>query len=1130
MALQLILGRSGSGKTHHLYEQIIQEAIANPDRLYLVVVPEQFTLETQRELVLRHPGHALTNIDILSFHRLGIRILEAQGAMEREILDDTGKNFILRRIASQKSEELQLLRGNLKKMGYIDEIKSFLSELEQYQVSPEDILLLAKATDRPQLAMKLQDIHQMYEAYLAYTQEHFVTTEGMLSQVSQMVPDVSFLKKAVIAFDGFTGFTPIQLTLLSELLLVAEELRVTVTCDPQEDIVAQGEMQDLFYLSRETIRALMRIASEQGIAVKDPEICTEGFAHRYAKAPMLAHLEAQLFRPVSRQFREQEASSQIRICSLQSRREELRFCAREICRLRDQAGYSYGEMAVVTGDVSRYQDEIEKVFAEYGIPVFVDSTTKLVFHPFIDCVRGILQLFVDDFSYQSVFGYLRTGFTSLSTGDIDALENYVLASGIRGASMWKKEWKRNPLRVTEEELARYNVLRETVFSTFAPLREAFADKERTVRSLTEALYRFLVETQTAEQMAQHEAALREDGDLVRSEQMRQVYQIIMKLFEKLVHLLGVEKVTVREYKEILEAGLSAVSLGVTPPERDTVVFGDIQRTRLTQVKVLFLLGVNDGVIPSYGGEGGILSEFERESLRAQGASLAYGARENALLQNFYIYWNLTKPGEKLYMTFSRLDDEGKAQPKSVLISSILRLFHGLEVEAYGDSGGIAEPSLDFLQTPDGALSWFAQTLRETLDGAPQDEVWMSLFSWYWTKALYSPRVERLLRAAQMQKLPRQLRKDTALSLYGEKLDCSVSRLEMYNNCPYKHFLNYGIKLQERMTYAFRAVDMGNVFHDAILRFAQKVEEEKLTFHDLTDPQVEDFADFAMKIVLSDMEQSALYHTAESSYMAERMRRVFARTARTVTWQIQQGSFEPVACEKPFLVQVDDEISLKGRIDRIDLAEADDEQLVRVVDYKSSSKKLDLTQFYEGMSLQLLLYLKIATDSYRGKANGKTVKPAGLFYYGMVDPMVEEDKTDGSPEQMIRKKLRMEGRFEANEDVARAMDGSGATHSDVVALDWNKNGSMSAKSATWTAEEMGSLLEYAKTKAVDSGKEILAGEVSVSPMGGKQTNACDYCAYRAVCGFDKRLPGYTYREKTCASEGEVLAKIKQEGGA
>lgn len=699
MALKLFLGNSGAGKTEYMYEQVVRLAEVNPRKNYLVVVPEQFTMQTQRKLVELSSNQAIMNIDVLSFQRLAYRVFDEMGIGNLEILEETGKNLVLRKVAQEQADKLTVLRGNMHRMGYIGEVKSFISELMQYNITPQQLEdCLAEDKFSPILSGKLKDVHVMYQGFVDFLKGHYITAEELLHVLADVAGESAILKDSVMILDEFTGFTPVQVELLRRLMPICEEIWVSLTIDAKEKFYHSKGMQELFDMPKRTIRTLMELAQQTHTEVAEPIVITGGDKKRFKHAPALYFMEQNLFRTSYKRMHGQ--SEEIQIRSMKNPKEELIWAARKINELVQNYGYRYQDIAVVSGNMESYSNYVEQVCKKYRIPYFLDATKEVLFHPFIEFIRSILEVIRNDFSYNSVMRLLRTGYSGLEQQEIDRLENYLLATGIRGKGIWSKRWLRLPKNEKAYDLESLEAIRQSFMEGFLPVAEAFS-KENTVEAQIKALYTYIVELSVEQQLFEREKELLEADEQAKAKEYGQIYRIVMDLFEKCIRVLGQDVLTIQELEEILDSGFEAAKVAVIPPGYDSVTFGDIERTRLNHVKILMFLGVNEGIVPKAANQGGIISQYERDVLEEAEIALAPGAREQAFIQKFYLYLNMTKPSKQLMISYSRVDSEGKALRPSYLIRTMLRMFPDMSVQEIGD----AELTLD-TSTQEAAKDYF----------------------------------------------------------------------------------------------------------------------------------------------------------------------------------------------------------------------------------------------------------------------------------------------------------------------------------------------------------------------------------------------------------------------------------------
>lgn len=1129
MGLRFWIGASGSGKSYRLYQHILEEAGKNPKRNYLIVVPDQFTMQTQLDMVRLSPTHGIMNIDVLSFGRLTHRIMEEVGGHQKPVLDDTGKSLVLRKVACEVEDELTVMKKNVKKIGYIHEVKSALSEFMQYGLGLEQVEKLTEyAKSRGSLSQKLTDLQVLYKGFLSFIQEKYITTEETLDILRKALPKSKVIQDSVIVFDGFTGFTPVQYNVIQELFCHTSEVIMTITMDARENPYLLDGEQKLFHLSKKTIADLRKRAKQVGASIEKDVIIDEPITYRYKDNPGLAHLERELFRYPSKEFTKKQDS--IQIFEASNPREEIRQICIAIKKLVREQGYCYRDIAVVTGDVERYGFLAKEEFEKFEIPYFLDQTNKLVLNPFIEYMRSALQVSIQDFSYESVFHFLRSGLTGISPEDVDKLENYVVSFGIRGKAKWSKAFTRkNKQEEYATEMMHLNQLREQIMEMLEPLLV----KQALGKDMIMALYRFVVAADMEEKLAGFEREFEQENDHVKAKEYGQIYRLVMDLLDQMMELLGEEMLTQKEFAEILDAGFAEIKVGMIPQTVDKVVIGDIERTRLCQIKTLFFAGVNDGIIPKSGGTGGIISDIDREFLQESEFELAPSPRQKMFIQRLYLYMVMTKPTNQLVLSYSQVDNEGKSIRPAYLVSTVKKLFPELEILHPEE-----EPMLSQMASTRDTLEDVVKLLRSYADGEIGENrmLFFTLYDIYQTQF---PDLMGILKQAAFftyedQPIPRQLAK----SLYGQILKNSVSRLEKYASCAYAHFLSYGLGLSEKEQFSFEAVDMGNIFHDVLEAFSKRLPETGYTWFDFPKDKAEELVQSCLEEYVATYGETILYSSKRNEYMITRMNRILNRTVNNLQYQLTKGAFAPENFELSFYQTTDldavnvslseeEKMHLMGRIDRLDTCTKDDKLYVKIIDYKSGKHDFDLAALYHGLQLQLVVYMNAAMEAEKKAHPDMQVEPAAMLYYHLDDPILETDK--GKPDieeinQAIRKELKLTGVVNSDMDVINLLDRDFVDKSVILPVDRKKDGSFTAASHILSKENFAQVSSFVNDKIQEIGKEILAGKISYNPyeMEGKQ--ACTYCSYRGACGFDKRLGQQNVRKLEKYAQDVALEQI------
>ena len=1077
MSLQYIFGGSGAGKSTYLYNSIIKESIKNPLENYIIVVPEQYTMATQKRVVELHPRKGVLNIDVVSFERLAYKVFEEVGAADYPVLDDTGKNLIVRRVLEQNKKALRFFGSNISNTGFVSELKSVISEMLQYDISVDKLLDINKNVDNNSLlGMKLDDISLIYGGFREFIKNNYITSEEILDLMCRKVTESSKIRGSVIAFDGFTGFTPVQYRLMAILLDMCKEVKVALTIDISEHVNINEGIESLFYMTKDTVAHLNRICDEGHINVDKVTVGEDIVLTRFAASKELAFLEKNIFRPGLRYY--SGKVNDIVMYAGITPKDEIQYVSGEILKLTRLQDFRYNEIAVVTGDISVYGKLAANIFAQNDIPYFLDQKLHVTDNCLVEMITAVLDVIEKNYTYDSMFRYLRTGLTGLSDENIDILDNYCLAVGIKGRKQWSTQWCRKfrSSGITTD-LNMLNELRLKVMEPLTELDKELKEADGNVRLMTTALYKFLVGLHCEEQMS---LLAKSHGD-----EYRQIYKKIMELFDKIVHLLGSEKVSVKEYNRIMASGFDEIKIGLIPPTKDCVVIGDIERTRLDNIKAMFFIGVNDGYVPKKSDSRSVLSETDRQKLKEMEVSLSMSVREKAFVQRFYLYLIMTKTSGRLYITYAYNSMDMKAILPSYIVRMLKKMFPGMNVLSYDDTA----KEHSYIKIPKTELEWTDENLAKILaDGV-------------------------------------------ALKLYGKELTGSVTSFEQFASCQYAYFCRYGLDLSEREEYRFAVNDFGTILHAVIEDVSKNIKRNKKSFVLLSDEERRSLVSESIHAVADNYGNTILKSTSRNEYLIKRMEDLADKTLWAIGKQLADGLFTPDTFEKGFLTKIENlphDVSffMQGKIDRIDICEDDENVYVKVVDYKTGHADFDLFKTYYGLKIQLFTYMREAIAYEKKKHEGKNVIPAGLLYYNIDNPIVETKQTDDSAiEELIRKELRMKGVVNSNKNIISKLDSTEGTSLNIP-VTVGKSGNIDAsKSKVLTTEELLAVGRYVDKENLDKATKILDGSIHINPYEKGNENSCAYCPYNSVCGFSEDMPGVKFRRLEYMSPDNIWAQIK-----
>ena len=1163
MALQLILGGAGSGKTTLLYDELIRLSMEHSKQQFFLIVPEQFTMQTQKDIVTRHPCHGTMNIDIVSFARLAYRVFEELAVENLAVLDDMGKSMVLRKVAAAQKRQLVLFGGQLNKSGFVGQLKSMLSEFYQYGITPEALREMAPEAKSPLLRQKLEDLALVEQGFQEYIEGHYITTEQVLDVLCRLLPESKLIRNSVIALDGYTGFTPVQYRLAELFLVYAKKVYVTVTADAHAGVYGKMGIQNLFYMSRQVVFRLSELAEKNQVPKLPDVLLTDQKSRRFAKSPELAWLEQHLFRYGTenryktdglRQNEGKEAAGvqqkgdtgiqqkenperleagSIAFWQASNPSGEVNQIVHQIQKLVQEKGVRYREIAVITGDLPGYGKEIVHQFTQNGIPHFLDDKKSILDNSLVELLRAALEAVRQDFSYESVMRFLRSGLVSLEREKLDRLENYILAKGIRGGRRYREVWENTYRGAGELNITELNQFKDQVLAPLLAMQEAFRREHLTIADMTAAVLQLLKDCQAEKRLSSYQEYFEKTGEHRLAKEYSQVYGLVTDMLKRLSDLLGEECVSRKEYLEILDAGFAELKVGVIPAVADRVVVGDITRTRLAHIKVLFFAGVNDGIVPSRGESGSLLSDRDREFLGAHHMELAPTAREESFQQRFYLYLMMTKPSDRLILSWSRTGADGKSRRPSFLVGELRGMFPDAPFEDQ-ESANSQE-----IYSVTEAKRRLADGLNAYRDGSTSEQ-FLELYRWFASSETYAEALHHFMDAAFFVYKKQGISHAVANALYGNILSGSVTRLEQYAACAYGHFLKYGLELLERKRYELAFSDIGTLFHESIDLCFREVKEREYDWHTMSDETRDALVEECVAAVTGSYGNTILKSSARNEYLTRRVGQIAKRTVWALQQQIQKGDFVPAGFEVSFssadnlqamkIALSDQEaLHLRGRIDRMDVCEDRDKVYVKIIDYKSGKTSFDLLALYYGLQLQLVVYMDAVTELAKKQYPEKDIVPAGILYYNIDDPLADKN---GEPDQeqidaQILKKLCMNGLVNSELEAVRHLDHTIEKESDVIPVVLKDGKVQEAKSSVADRKRFEQLSQFVHRKLKEAGREILDGEIGVEPYKNGKKTACDYCLYHAVCGFDRKTSGYEFNRWKKKKTEEIWEEICRE---
>jgi|GEM_PF-2137287 len=1131
MALKVIKGGVGSGKTQLLLEEIIARSQAEPGGRFLVLVPEQYTNSVQARLLKLHPQRAMLNIDVLSFHRLAQRAFAVCGR-QPELLDDVGKTFLVERAALKlkKSKQLMAVGANVTRAGSAVELKTLMTELALYRVTPEK-LREAAGDGADGFAVKQRDLALIYETYENEIGKRFTTAEDEPAALARILEKSGLADGAVIALDGFTGFTPAQLPLVKELMRLSSDMLAAVTLPEafsKKETGAGRTDMSVYGLSLQMLNDLYGLAAELGTAKEEPV-----------------------------QLPDKESRAALSVRFSKNPAAEAEAAGHAVLRLVRDKGLRYRDIAVVAGDFEGSAAGIRQAFTAMGIPHFMDQKRPLVASPVTEFVRAAIGAAEEGMSAASVRRLLASGLFPIERRDAAVISNYITASGISSKKKWKDEFSYSYDSRNKAELPQINEIRKLLFGLVVPFTDRFCKKRATVAERSRALFEFMEACGVGQAAMKRGEMLKAQGKVLEGNIYGQSYERICAIFETFVDILGEERLTAAEYRALTEAAFASEKIGSIPPGNDEVVVADLERSRLSRVKALIFLGLNEGSVPKVDTGAGFLSQADRRRLEDRGIRLKPIGAASLLNGRFYCRTVMEKPEDELILSYSAEDAAGKEISPSFIVGEAVRGYRenaarqGVpcpEIEARVADRELSErllqkrdayifmseglAKLESLGGDGGELNALRQAAAQ-LKGSGEDGHFLN----------------EMLKAARPKTGEARLDLKDAEELYGKRIVLSPSGLEDFAKCPFSYFAKKGLGLKETVEYDFTGADRGSLVHAALEHFSEGFGGDLAAVRDLGGDEI------ALRVNAA-VEEAAkggsgiLTQSPTWRFHKARIKKIVIATVKSMQRKLRVSEFVPRFFEMKFdgawerdrALRFDlgegglhegAELILRGRLDRMDVAEVKDEAgrtvktLLKVIDYKTGMKKFSFNGLRYGTQLQLPLYMKAALERYpKG-----TAEPAAMIYLPAQNPMINYAGLKNSDRRKYERFYDLlEGRFDGGEDgrdkiyriaaggAAAEMRGSGIVSSEKYiyeSLDTNlKNGEYEsvviplkltkkdripdANTKALNRGEFDAALNFALEKAKELGREILGGKADTWPANVADSDPCMFCDYKDAC--------------------------------
>ena len=1113
MSFRIVYGRAGTGKSEYCYREIAQKI--KEENKILIITPEQFSFTAEKKLMDAIDTQAVLNAEVVTLSRMAYRVINEIGGKTETNLSKCGKAMLIYSILNNNKKELKFLG---KTDENVDMLDTAITEFKKHGISIEQLSEEIDKQDDIYLKNKLKDLSIVYNGFEEQLSGKYIDETDLLTILAENIENTDMFKNALIYIDEFAGFTSQEYQIIEKLVQIAKQITITICTDELHDI--KNPDTDIFYSNQVTVNKLLEVAKNCNVKIE--EIKLEN-TYRF-KSIELKHLEQNLYNNKPTKYNKQLKNMQLFLAKNQY--SEIEEVAKNIFKLVRDEGYRYRDISIITKNIATYSSLARAIFDKYNIPIFIDENRDLNQNIVIQYVLSILEIFIKNWSYEAVFNYIKTGFSNIEDDDIFKLEKYCLKWGIK-QNKWKKEFAYGNYEEKDKaEIERLEQIRKDLVNPLMNLKHKI-DENKTVRGISKAIYEFLVEQQIFEKVQEKIEELNVIGQVDLANEYENSLQNIIEILDEIVLVFDEDKITIDKYNQILKIGFKNSSLTKIPGTQDQVIMGDVDRSRSHKVKAIFIIGLNDGEFPSVHKDEGFLNDSDRDILKQDGIELAKGTIDKLYEDSFNIYKAFTTAEEKLYLSYSSSDMQGKALRPSMLINKIKKIYPMIQ-----EQSDVIEKKSEILNKKTTYEELIAN-LSKLKEQDSIEKIWYYVYDYYKKDAEWNEKLQQSLKGLSYTNIPEKIEQNNIDRLYGNTLVTSISKLERYRSCPFSYYLQYGLKIRPQEELKIQTLNTGTFIHEVIDEFFETVKSQGIKLEEITEEQLSEIINKIIDAKLGQNKNYIFTSTAKYRALVVRLKKIIKKALKYIIGTIVQSRFEVLGTEvefgdkgkyKPIRLTLDDgkRIEIIGKIDRIDTAKGEDGKYLRIIDYKSSAKNIDLNEVYAGLQIQLLTYLDASCKE-------EDLMPAGVLYFSMLEQMIKSNKRmeQEEIEEKIRANFKMKGLILADVKVVKLHDKNLQNGSSALIPAYiGKDGELSEKKTSGvTAEQFKELQKYMYTVIKQISKEILGGNIDLKPYYKDKKTPCKYCDYKSICSFNMGGCENSYNYIDKKSKEEILHKIK-----
>lgn len=1147
MSIRFIYGRAGIGKSTWCINSIAENIKKDDENKLILIVPEQYTFNTENRILKSIGEPALLRTQVLSFKKMAHEVFEECGGRVKEIIKESGRNMLIHKVLNEKIESLEYFRKISREQGFYEIVSDVISEFKKYNVEVDSLRNIEESIQESDLYNKIRELSIIYEAFNEEMNEGYIDGDDELTLLGKKLLENDIYTNSEVWIDEFSTFTPQQLEIIRLLARRCKRVNITLCMDNRYNSNGNQDITDVFNTIKNTENKILKIMKENNISYDKPINLNmingnEGY-NRFKNAPELEHIEKYFFTYPFNSFNGK--CENVKLYKANNIYDEIERVAKSITALIRSGKYRYKDISVVCRNIDDYEKITSVIFKDYEIPYFLDKKLELLNNPLIILITSAFEILFKDWSYESVFKYLKTGLTGIENNYIDVLENFVLEYGVKGYKWTVKEiisesWFNNNEELSEEKIFISEIMDE-VRRPLLVFHNKIKGKHK-VSHICKAIYEFLIDIHAFERINEWIEKFDEVGLEDKVKEYSQVEESVIDILDQAVDVMGDKDLDSYDFFKILNSGFNNEEIGVIPVALDQVNIGDVARIKGRDVKALYIVGVNDGILPASKKEEGILSDNDRNILSDIGIELASNTRNKVFEEQFLLYTVLTISSDCLMISYPMADFEGKSLRPSIVISRIKKILPQLVEESDLYDLSSYKDKLNKVISPIPTFNELILAMRKNCDEENVEEYWREVYKWYKDSPEYENKVKNIFKGLDYSNLKNYVNKNNLRELYANedgKLMFSVSRLEKYAECPFSYFVQYGLKAKNRKIYEFTPPDLGSFVHDILDLFTNRVKKEGILWSELNNERCKEIVSNLIDIRLSEQTNSILNSSKRFKYLSQRFKRVISKSVTVMAEQIGKGEFEVFKTEFVFgnyktgeavmlNLQDDEKVYLQGRIDRIDTLDLDGQTYIRIIDYKTGAKKFDLNELYYGLQMQLLVYLDAIIKNSKYILE-KQVVPGAVLYFKVDDPIIKSKKemTTEEVETEVLEELKLKGLVLKDAKVVKAMDRDIEGYSLVIPAAFKKDGDFKSTSDVVTEEEFTLLREYVNRKMISLCEDMLCGDIKIEPTKQANRSYCEYCDFSSICQFDTSIKDNKYKIVGKKSRTEIWDNIRSD---